>query len=241
VISATISVTVTCDTCGHGLTGDPARPVDPEPAVFPDRPAALAALSAAPGWARRLEGRLLCPRCASRALCLRNGHDYGDPESWRVCACDRSLPRHVDAPGDPTGGSGCGMEWRLCGRCDHIDERHVTDLARPAGGEHDEQDQPGGYIRQDIPAGLALPNHHEDSEETAMVGAPPQGLPRGIGTTVPPACDDVAGYRGVVVAPNAHDGVPRDADIRLVARDEGPRRWEYHDQLTPLGHRQVIS
>lgn len=77
----------------------------------------------------------------SEALCLEQGHDFRDrarrrPDGsyvedgsygWRACACGRSLPEHVDAPPDPAGGEGCGMVWRLCGRCDHIEERHVTE------------------------------------------------------------------------------------------------------------------
>jgi hypothetical protein len=84
------------------------------------------------------------------ALCLLHGHDYRDrvrrgPDGsfvedgsygWRACACGRSLPEHADAPADPAGGDGCGMVWRLCGRCDHIEELHVTDdqsTYEPAG------------------------------------------------------------------------------------------------------------
>jgi hypothetical protein len=57
------------------------------------------------------------------------------------------------------------MEWRLCGRCDHIDERHISALFAH---------QPGGFLRQDVPAGLALPtdhmsDQHESREENAMV------------------------------------------------------------------------
>ncbi|GJF07278.1 hypothetical protein PSD17_62250 [Pseudonocardia sp. D17] len=83
--------------------------------------------------------------------------------------------------------------WRLCGRCDHIDERHVTarsgghpsvaergyDAAlRRAPYRYDPHcgDQPGGHIRQDTPAGPALPNHHKASEETAMVEPNPNPL-----------------------------------------------------------------
>jgi hypothetical protein len=96
-------------------------------------------------------------------LCLTRGHDLA-ADGWRLCACGRSLPDHADTAPDPAGGDGCGMTWRVCSRCEHIDEHHVT--------EHDDQhdqDQPGGYLRQDVSAGPALPNHHEDSEENAMV------------------------------------------------------------------------
>ena len=92
-------------------------------------------------------------------LCVTRGHDLAD-DGWRMCACGRSLPDHADASPDPAGGDGCGMTWRVCSRCEHIDEHHITD--------HD-QDQPGGNLRQDVSAGPALPNHQKDSEETAMV------------------------------------------------------------------------
>jgi hypothetical protein len=79
----------------------------------------------------------------NEALCLEQGHDFRDRArrgadgscaedgtyGWRVCACGRSLPEHAEAPADPAGGEGCGMEWRLCGRCNHIEERHVTEYA----------------------------------------------------------------------------------------------------------------
>jgi hypothetical protein len=80
-----------------------------------------------------------------RALCRELGHDFRDRArpgpyggyredgsyGWRMCACDRSIPEHANAPADPAGGDGCGMVWRLCGRggCDHIEERHVTEHA----------------------------------------------------------------------------------------------------------------
>ncbi|RTL64506.1 MAG: hypothetical protein EKK42_24900 [Pseudonocardiaceae bacterium] len=183
--------TAVCDGCGAEQLAGPRR------GWFASRDEALgAALSA--GWARRLSGRLLCPRCSDAAQCEAFGHDYGpDPgRAGRVCACEGSLYEH---PGhepwqDPTAWDGCGWLWRLCGRCDHIDERHVT--ARPLGlpsaakraydvalsrapyREPDTPtsgDQPGGHIRQDTPAGPALPNHHKATEETAMVEPTPTG------------------------------------------------------------------
>jgi hypothetical protein len=78
----------------------------------------------------------------TESLCLvLQGHDFRDqarmlPDGtyaedgsygWRACACGRSIPEHADAPADPAGGEGCGMVWRLCGRCDHLEERHVTE------------------------------------------------------------------------------------------------------------------
>jgi hypothetical protein len=50
---------------------------------------------------------------------------------WRACACGRSIPEHADAPPDPADGEGCGMVWRLCGRCDHLEERHATEHLAP--------------------------------------------------------------------------------------------------------------
>jgi hypothetical protein len=37
--------------------------------------------------------------------------------------------------------------------------------------------QPGGFLRQDDPAGLVLPNHQKDSEENVMVEPRRRGLP----------------------------------------------------------------
>ncbi|MGQ0573894.1 MAG: hypothetical protein ACT4RN_06775 [Pseudonocardia sp.] len=180
MIRTEIQIIVRCDRCATGMTGDADTPAG-APAVFGDRVAALTAIEAATahhGWARRLEGRLLCPTCADRAICLMHGHEFRDVHDcgphgtgedgtggWRPCACDRSIPAHSGSRPDPAGGPGCGMEWRLCGRCDHIDERHLTDL---------DEVQPGGHLRQDVPAGLALPTddpsiQHESREETAMV------------------------------------------------------------------------
>jgi NTP pyrophosphatase (non-canonical NTP hydrolase) len=96
--------------------------------------------------------------------CAAFGHDVA-ADGWRMCACGRSLPGHADTPPDPAGGEGCGMTWRVCAACEFIDEHHIT--------EHDqhvhEQDQPGGYLRQDVSAGPALPNHQEATGENAMV------------------------------------------------------------------------
>ena len=93
---------------------------------------------------------------------------------WRMCACERALPAHVDAAPDPAGGTGCGMAWRQIGPAStEIEERHITDLT------HGEV-QPGGHLRQDVPAGLALPHHLMSSEENAMVGPN-----RRLGTEVP--------------------------------------------------------
>jgi hypothetical protein len=79
---------------------------------------------------------------------------------WRMCACDRAIPAHTDAAPDPAGGTGCGMAWRPCGAgSTETEERHITDI----------EVQPGGHLRQDASAGLALPNHQEGSEENAMV------------------------------------------------------------------------
>ena len=182
MIRTEIQIIVRCDRCETGMTGDADRPAG-APAVFGDRVAALSGIEAATahhGWARRLEGRLLCPICADRAWCLMRGHEFRDVHDhgphgtgedgtggWRPCACDRSIPAHAHARPDPAGGPGCGMAWRLCGRCDHVDERHVTEST-------DHEVQPGGHLRQDVPAGLALPtdstsNQHESREETAMV------------------------------------------------------------------------
>jgi NTP pyrophosphatase (non-canonical NTP hydrolase) len=103
--------------------------------------------------------------------CARLGHDLAD-DGWRMCACGRSLPDHADTPPDPVGGDGCGMTWRACSRCEFVDEHHVTehdDHAHGTADERGEQDQPGGHIRQEATAGLALPNHHQATEETMIV------------------------------------------------------------------------
>jgi len=117
-------------------------------------------------------------------ICLMCGHTYG-PDAWRACDCGRSLPSHADTAPDPAGGHGCGMAWRICGRCDHIDEHHITehhitehDVTEHDVTEHDVTEhavteqfevQPGGHLRQDVPAGLGLPNHHNATEENPMV------------------------------------------------------------------------
>jgi hypothetical protein len=100
-------------------------------------------------------------------LCLTDGHDLA-ADGWRLCACGRSLPNHADALPDPAGGDGCGMTWRVCGRCEHIDEHHITEHRDDQHDQHDQR-QPGGYLRQDVSAGPALPNHHQAAGETAMV------------------------------------------------------------------------
>lgn len=205
MICTQIHITVSCDRCETGLTADPVTPATTPAVVFPDRIAALAAIDTAVllhGWARHLDGRLLCPRCADRAWCLAYGHEYrnmtdlgphGTGEDgtggWLMCGCDRSIPSHTDTDPDPAGGPGCAMAWRLCGRCEHIDERHVTDPPRsreyPAVGVFDGGmwHQPGGHLRQDVPAGPALPHgtthhrtsEHVSSEETAILEPPTLG------------------------------------------------------------------
>ncbi len=99
----------------------------------------------------------------------RCDHIYGR-DAWRMCACGRSRPAHAGTAPDPAGGDGCGMTWRVCGRCGHITEHHITEhhITENDVTEHGEV-QPGGYLRQDVPAGLGLPNHQKSSEETAMV------------------------------------------------------------------------
>jgi Streptomyces sporulation and cell division protein, SsgA len=79
---------------------------------------------------------------------------------WRMCACERAMPAHVDAAPDPAGGLGCGMAWRpSAAGSKEIEERHITEV------------QPGGHLRQDASAGLVLPNHQDGSEEKSMVEA----------------------------------------------------------------------
>ena len=183
MIRSELHVTVECDRCTDGLTDDHDRSTG-RPTSFLNRPTALAALAAAltsGGWVRLFDGRLLCPTCAAEQTCRDRGHEYAR-DGWRMCACRRSIPAHADALPDPAGGDGCGITWRLCGRCDHIDEHHVTDSTRGHDDGHDEsavlQVQPGGHLRQDVPAGLALPTHtpagprtsrQETSKETPMV------------------------------------------------------------------------
>ncbi len=133
MIRSELPVRVGCDRCIDGLTDDPDHPTGP-PASFLNRATALAALDVAltgGGWVRLFDGRLLCPPCTAAQTCRDHGHDYA-PDGWRACACDRAIPAHLFAPPDPAGGDGCGWEWRLCGRCDHIDEHHITDTPGPA-------------------------------------------------------------------------------------------------------------
>ncbi len=83
---------------------------------------------------------------------------------WQMCACNRTSPAHADAAPDPAGGTGCGMAWRTTGPAStEIEERHVTEITNS-------KVQPGGHLCQDVPAGLALPNHRMSSEENQMVG-----------------------------------------------------------------------
>lgn len=70
--------------------------------------------------------------------CVTGGHVYGGPGGWRACACGRAIPAHDATPPDPAGGPGCGMVWRVCARCAHVEEHHVLD--------HDDQaDDDRGY------------------------------------------------------------------------------------------------
>ena len=110
-----------------------------------------------------------------RVLDKRHRHSYGsDPQTaWRVCACTRSIPAHADRA-DPAGGPGCGMVWRVCEGCEHIDEHHVTeqhgtehadDQADDVAGRGDVVHRPGGHLRQDVPAGSALPPHNRHAPD----------------------------------------------------------------------------
>ena len=84
--------------------------------------------------------------------CLTGGHVYGGPGGWRVCACDRGLPAHVDTPPDPAGGPGCGMVWRVCADCAHVDEHHITDHDTEHDTEYDTE-----YDAEDADGVLDLP------------------------------------------------------------------------------------
>ena len=64
------------------------------------------------------------PRAAG---CVTGGHFYGGPGGWRVCACGRRMPAHLDTAPDPAGGPGCAMVWRVCAGCAHVEEHHLTD------------------------------------------------------------------------------------------------------------------
>ncbi|QYN41087.1 hypothetical protein K1T35_47960 (plasmid) [Pseudonocardia sp. DSM 110487] len=114
------------------------------------------------------------------ACARRLGHDYrggrprhtADPalkageagnRGWRMCACNQSIPGHSEQD-DPAGAPSCGMQYRVCGSCGYIDERHITDCGDVAA---DIEDQPGGYLRPDVPAGLALPTRHNTADKQA--------------------------------------------------------------------------
>jgi hypothetical protein len=159
-------VTVACDGCAVEL----AEPGTAAPQRFGDGNAAMWAAQQS-HWIQRLSGRLLCTECADRQRCRSFGHDYGGPGSWRMCACERSIPSHAETDPDPAGGDGCGMQWRLCGRCDRIDERHVIDAPRyPTSRDRDAREvQPGDGFLAEVAAGLGLPNHQQANGETAMV------------------------------------------------------------------------
>ncbi|MGQ0574463.1 MAG: hypothetical protein ACT4RN_09685, partial [Pseudonocardia sp.] len=142
MIRTQIHIVVLCDHCETGMTGDADAPAG-TPAVFADRVSALAAIESAAtvgGWARRLGGRLLCPRGADRAWCVIHAHDYRDAHEpgpnggtfredgthgWRACGCGRSILGHIDAV-EPAGGPGGGGGWGVCGRGDHNDETPRT-------------------------------------------------------------------------------------------------------------------
>jgi hypothetical protein len=172
-ITKIVQVRITCDTCHHPLAEQ-----HDTLTVFTDRAGAIATLHDSArdqGWTIGPDGQAACPTCTARATCALRGHDYGTDldGGWRLCACDRSIPAHADVPRSPLGRGACGMEWRVCRRCDHIDEHHVTDPP-----PDDEGVQPGGHLRQDVPAGPALPTHtttrpttskHMTSRENAMV------------------------------------------------------------------------
>lgn len=182
-----LRITVGCDDCAIALAGTVQVRTTTD---------GLAAARAA-GWVVRLSGRLLCPACADPALCRLLGHDFGPAPVWRACACDGSLWEHSTCEPwqDPTSWEGCGWEWRTCRRCDHVDDRHVTqaDVAsrraderaadayiaalergelrpQPARRNGDRSEhQPGDGILADVAAGLALPHQQNAREETAMV------------------------------------------------------------------------
>jgi hypothetical protein len=246
VIRTELRVTVRCDRCAVGLTRIPNCPA-PAPVVFTDRRDALAAIAGAltpgGGWARLIDGRLLCPVCTTRLVRTVHRHEYA-PDGWRMCACDRSLPAHAEAPPDPAGGEGCGMTWRLCGRCDHIDEHHVTDgpdTDEPDPGVSDEV-QPGGHLRQDVPAGLALPtpiphptSGHKISREIPMVEREhPPGSDRESDTS-----GDSSGRScGAVRRPGSRWTCREDAghDPEHGHRDAmGDRWWPASISATPVG------
>lgn len=135
-------LTVVCDRCGTGLRTDAATAAG-DPTVFTDGRRAAYAMSDATRrgtWVRTLDGRWLCRACADRRTCRDHGHDYA-VDGWRICACDRSIPTHADTPPDPAGGGGCAMTWRLCGRCDHIDEHPLTEHPDPDPDPRDVDDQ----------------------------------------------------------------------------------------------------
>ena len=78
MIRQTLHITVGCDGCPDGLTGDP-DDLTGVPVLFTDRRAALGALALAldtGGWVRMFDGRLLCAGCAARRTCADRGHDY---------------------------------------------------------------------------------------------------------------------------------------------------------------------
>lgn len=181
MIHEAVHYTITCDTCHRRLAD-----LDGITATFLSYDEARQALDTAGpdlGWSVGAEGQAACPICAARATCALRGHDYGESDDgwpWRLCGCDRDIPSHADQPGSPFEPGACGMEWLVCRRCDHIDEHHVTDP--PHDDASDDLDdagvQPGGHLRQDVPAGPALPTNtsthpttskHKPSRENAMV------------------------------------------------------------------------
>lgn len=90
---------------------------------------------------------------------------------WRMCACERALPAHVDTAPDPASGPGCGMAWRPTAdraeTSNEIEELHVSDMTHIGV-------QPGGHFRQDVPAGPALPNHPAERTRRNRMVSPPE-------------------------------------------------------------------
>jgi hypothetical protein len=68
------------------------------------------------GWTLTENGEPRCRRCTGRAICSRDGHDYGP---WHPCYCNGQILEHAI--------HGCGM-FRYCNECDHHETATLATL-----------------------------------------------------------------------------------------------------------------